>query len=79
MTAYGVPFEPPPNHRELLPVLWDLGILPDVRVLPTPWRQNYAWQPQPMREQMLDRAVQVVEWQGQVDAERSRALITWVK
>lgn len=23
-----------PGHRELLPVLWDLGILPDVRVLP---------------------------------------------
>jgi hypothetical protein len=27
-----------PTHRELLPVLWDLGILPDVRVLPDPFR-----------------------------------------
>jgi hypothetical protein len=26
-----------PGHRELLPVLWDLGILPDVRVLPVPF------------------------------------------
>lgn len=25
---------PEPGHRELLPVLWELGILPDVRVLP---------------------------------------------
>jgi SAM-dependent methyltransferase len=24
----------PPSHRELLPVLWDMGILPDVQVLP---------------------------------------------
>jgi hypothetical protein len=27
-----------PTHRDLLPVLWDLGILPDVQVLPDPFR-----------------------------------------
>lgn len=27
-----------PTHRDLLPVLWDLGFLPDVRVLPDPFR-----------------------------------------
>jgi SAM-dependent methyltransferase len=26
-----------PGHRELLPVLWEMGILPDVRVLPASW------------------------------------------
>lgn len=27
-----------PTHRELLAVLWDLGLLPDVRMLPEPFR-----------------------------------------
>ena len=31
--VYGRKQAPVPGHRELLPVLWDLGILPDVRVL----------------------------------------------
>jgi hypothetical protein len=30
----GEPLSPSPAHRQLLPVLWDMGILPDVRVLP---------------------------------------------
>jgi len=32
--VYGEEQAPAPGHRELLPVLWDMGILPDVRVLP---------------------------------------------
>ncbi|MBI3328585.1 MAG: methyltransferase domain-containing protein [Nitrospinae bacterium] len=32
--VYGEELEPSPGHRALLPVLWDMGILPDVRVLP---------------------------------------------
>ena len=28
------PIEPGPGHRELLPVLWDLGLLPDIQILP---------------------------------------------
>lgn len=35
---HGEPQERVPTHRELLPVLWDLGILPDVRLLPDPFR-----------------------------------------
>lgn len=31
---FGEALEIRPGHRELLPVLWDMGILPDVRVLP---------------------------------------------
>ena len=30
----GVEQEPVPGHRELLPVLWEMGISPDVHVLP---------------------------------------------
>lgn len=34
----GEPQSRVPTHRELLPVLWDLGLLPDVHVLPDPFR-----------------------------------------
>jgi SAM-dependent methyltransferase len=73
--VFGPPFEPPPSYRELLPVLWDLGILPEVRVLPTPMRQNYAWQPRPTRTATLDRAVEVLGWQRQLDSSATRTLI----
>jgi 2-polyprenyl-3-methyl-5-hydroxy-6-metoxy-1,4-benzoquinol methylase len=33
--VYGEELAPLPGHRALLPVLWEMGILPDVRVLPT--------------------------------------------
>ncbi len=33
----GEPQELYPGHAELLPVLWEMGILPDVRVLPEPF------------------------------------------
>jgi SAM-dependent methyltransferase len=32
--VYGEPMAPYPTFRELLPVLWDLGLVPEVRVLP---------------------------------------------
>jgi hypothetical protein len=32
--VYGEEQAPAPGHRELLPVLWEMGILPDVYVLP---------------------------------------------
>ena len=35
---------PAPGHRELLPVLWEMGVLPEVRVLP----ESFTWpEPQP--------------------------------
>jgi SAM-dependent methyltransferase len=36
--VHGEPGEAVPGHRELLPVLWEMGILPDVRVLPNDFR-----------------------------------------
>ncbi len=40
--VFDEPLAPMPGHRELLPVLWDMGILPDVRVLPEPsWWEDW--------------------------------------
>lgn len=38
--VYGEEQQAAPGHCELLPVLWELGILPDVRVLPNPFRDG---------------------------------------
>jgi hypothetical protein len=32
--VYGEELASCPGHRDLLPVLWDMGVLPDLRVLP---------------------------------------------
>ena len=61
-----------PGHRQLLPVLWDMGILPDVLVLPeSPWWEE---QTPPTREQ----AVQMIledRWLKPEDRQRARSLI----
>jgi len=66
-----------PGHRELLPVLWELGILPDVHVLPgvplVPGGAMGAQMPQ-----TPDDAVQLAmqgQWLGLQDHERARGLI----
>lgn len=56
---------PVPGHRELLAVLWELGILPDVRVLPEPRLRG----PFPRTREEAVRA-----WAGQYPSrERERA------
>jgi SAM-dependent methyltransferase len=61
-----------PGHRQLLPVLWDMGILPDVRVLPeSPWWED---QTPPTREE----AVQMIledRWLKPEDRDRAGSLI----
>ena len=53
--VYGEPLSPKPGHRELLPVLWHMGILPDVRVLPDPtWWEDWH---HPTREEALDSVI----------------------
>ena len=53
--VYGEPLAPRPGHRELLPVLWDMGILPDLRVLPAPtWWEDWHY---PTREEALDSVI----------------------
>lgn len=43
-----------PGHRELLAVLWDMGLLPDIRVLPGPSSAPYR-APIPVRATAIDR------------------------
>ena len=51
--VHRMPQAPAPGHRDLLPVLWDLGILPDVRVLPDEFRSAR------MRPPSVDDAVKL--------------------
>ena len=43
--AHGVEMVRSPDHRELLPVMWDAGLLPEVRLLPEPftWPERVAY------------------------------------
>ena len=53
--VYGEPLAPMPGHRDLLPVLWDMGILPDVRVLPDPtWWEDWHY---PTREEAIESVI----------------------
>jgi SAM-dependent methyltransferase len=61
-----------PGQAQLLPVLWDLGILPDVQVMPeSPWWEN---QRPPTREAAMEMVLEdrVVKPQ---DKDRARPLI----
>jgi SAM-dependent methyltransferase len=53
---HGKPRAMAPSYRELLPVLWDLGLMPDVRVLPGPLRR--AGERPPTREAAIQLALQ---------------------
>jgi len=75
--VYGEEQAAAPGHRELLPVLWDLGILPDVQVLPgVPQVQGGplgARLPQ-TPEDAVQLALQG-QWLAQQDQARARQLI----
>lgn len=61
-----------PGYRELLAVLWDMDILPDVRALPEPpwWDTEVPVTP----DQAVELALQS-EWLQPPDQERVRALV----
>lgn len=62
---------PAPSYRELLPVLWDLGILPDVTVLPEPFRL--------LRRLPSDRASAIEYALQAIDAEPEKALVARIE
>jgi len=70
--VYGEEQEVLPGHLQLLPVLWDMEILPDVQVLPeSPWWENET---PPTKEE----AVQMIledRWLKPEDRDRARSLI----
>jgi SAM-dependent methyltransferase len=67
--VHGEPGEAVPDHRHLLPVLWEMGILPDVRVLPNEFR--FGPLPQ-SRDEAIDFAIDRLEAQ---DGDRARRII----
>ena len=69
--VYGEPQAPMPGHRELLPVLWDIGILPDVRVLPAPtWWEDWR---HPTREEAIE-SVLFGRWSRESERDRARRI-----
>ncbi len=67
---------PLPGHRELLPVLWEMGILPDVRVLPA--SPVVPGLPRVGLPQTEEEAVQLAlqgQWLRSEDRTRARSVI----
>lgn len=67
--AHGEAQLPSPSYRDLLPVLWEMGLLPDVRVLPNSFREGGGLPA--TREAALDWAGLRLRAQGD-DAVRGR-------
>ena len=60
--VFGEPLALRPGYRELLPVLWEMGVLPDVRILPTHFGRNAAVPK--TREQAVEQAVCALDGHG---------------
>ena len=70
--VYGEAQEPLPGHTHLLPVLWEMGILPDIRVMPLPaWWENEEI---PTREEAVDVALEG-SWLKTEDRDRAQGII----
>ena len=69
--VYGEPQAPMCGHRQLLPVLWEMGVLPDVRVLPDPsgWETWHF----PTRDEAIE-SVLFGRWSREADRERAREI-----
>jgi 2-polyprenyl-3-methyl-5-hydroxy-6-metoxy-1,4-benzoquinol methylase len=75
--VYGEELEPLPGHRQLLPVLWEMGILPDVRVLPVP-PTPVGLPPQARYPQTYEEALASAlagQWLAARDRDRARGVI----
>ena len=68
--VYGEEQVPVPGHRELVDVLWEMGILPDVRVLPSPFLRRDEMAPARTREEAVQLAIDQVEAADPAEAAR---------
>ena len=69
--VYGEPQAPMCGHRRLLPALWEMGILPDVRVLPEPsWWETWHF---PTRDEAIE-SVLFGRWSQEPERERAREI-----
>ena len=67
--VYGEPQAPMCGHRQLLPVLWEMGVLPEVRVLPdSSWWETWYF---PTRDEAVE-SVLFGRWSREADRERAR-------
>ena len=75
--VYGEELEPAPGHTDLLPVLWEMGILPDVVVLPDgPTIRGAPVQPDlPQTTQDAVEETLGGVWLHPADRERARQVI----
>ena len=70
---HGEEHKPYPGHRELLSVLWEMGVLPDIRVLPSqPWWDVQFHQ---SRNEAVESALGRHQWLEPEDEARARAII----
>jgi hypothetical protein len=75
--VYGEGLAPSPGHRDLLPVLWDMGVLPDVRVLPMPFGAGFGASvaaPQ-TRTETIERQLQDLWLPKDEDRQRAQRLL----
>ncbi len=71
--VHGEKQEPYPGYQELLPVLWQMGLLPEIRVLPSPpWWDVQFYQ---SRDEALESAIGRQQWLGPKNAALARAII----
>jgi 2-polyprenyl-3-methyl-5-hydroxy-6-metoxy-1,4-benzoquinol methylase len=56
--VYGEEELPAPSHQQLLPVLWEMGIHPDVTVLPARWDERLPWPAAASREEVIATAAE---------------------
>ena len=70
--VYGEDQEPSPGHTHLLPVLWEMGILPDIRVMP----QAAWWESEEIatRDEAVEAALEG-SWLNPQDLDRARNVI----
>jgi SAM-dependent methyltransferase len=75
--VYGEEQAPLPGHRALLPVLWEMGILPDVRVLPLPPRMMGLLPPggYPRTPEEAIAFTMTGRWLASKDHERARRVL----
>ena len=67
----GEPQAPMCGHRQLLPVLWEMGVLPEARVLPDPsWWETWHF---PTRDEAVE-SVLFGRWSREADRERARKI-----
>ena len=68
--------KPLPGHRELLPVLWEMGILPDVRLLPaSPVVPGLQREGLPQTEEEAVQLALQGQWLRSEDQTRARSVI----